>query len=252
MPFIATEIKQQSEDETSKCKKPSNESPPDSTKSSPNDANKTATTGASDARKYVNSDIKKAIAKKRKQKKSIPKSLRKGVNSFLENSDADDESDASSSSNFSEHEDSDSSDSVIKIIEPQPTRSGRIPKVRQPDIEMPIVKRRRTVKKPVVKTEEETPQIEPGSVVIFTSVGPNGEPVYNVYMVTPGQDKTPLNLNSEIISNLTKSLGERGPIHAQNLLTISAHENVPVEENNVTIPATPEDNKVASEITNVQ
>lgn len=251
MTYLAREINNHAEDdEISKCKQSPNESLPDSAKTLHNGANNTD----SSAHKYVNNNIKKTIAKKRKQKKksasSISKDLCKGVNSFLENSDADDESDASSSSH-SEHEGSDSSDSVIKIIEPQPTRSGRIPKVRQPEIEMPIVKRRRNVKKPVPNTEQKGPHLEPGSVVIFTSTGPNGEPVYKVYMVTPGQDKTPLNLNSDIISNLTKSMGDTGPIHAQNLLTISAHENVPVEENNVTIPA-PSEGRMESEVASVQ
>lgn len=162
------------------------------------------------------------------------KALNEGITSLLSDSDAD-ESDISTNSS------SDSSDSVIRIVEPQPTRSGRIPKLRQPTPEFPVPVRRQYTKKTKESTQSDNPPLDPGSVVIFTSVGASGEPVYKVFMVTPDKDKPPLNLNGTMLENLTKSLDNSSSaiVNAQTLLTISAQENcaVPLEENNVTIPA---------------
>lgn len=159
----------------------------------------------------------------------------------MSDSDAD-ESDVSSSNSSSE-----SSDSVIRIVEPQPTRSGRIPKPRQPIPELLPPARRPYARKTQQGAEAATKQLEPGSVVIFTSTGPSGEPVYKVFMVTPGQNKTPLNLNQAVLEDLTKSVSNADSpvVNAQNILTIAAagisevaeQEPLVSEENNVTIPA---------------
>lgn len=104
--------------------------------------------------------------------------------------------------------------------------------------------RRPYVKKAQPESKADTAELEPGSVVIFTSTGSSGEPVYKVFMVTPGQDKTPLNLNQAVLDDLTKSLNNDTPVvNAQNILTIAAEGIIDAadqsiaEENNVTIPA---------------
>lgn len=76
--------------------------------------------------------------------------------------------------------------------------------------------------------------------MIVNEVGPNNEPVYKIFMVTPDQGKTPIDLPSEELSKLMQF--KKGMI-AKNILTISATptddeeaaDEPPPVENNMTI-----------------
>lgn len=185
---------------------------------------------------------------KKETKISAQKAINYGIESFLDDSDADDESGASSNEAAPEEdEDSNSDESECIIPDPQPTRSGRIPKPRNLDIEQRLAPyTRRTMKYQSPKSDDV--HLEPGSVVIFPGVGPAGEVVYKVFMVTPGQDKTPIDLDADVLEALTRNATNFGPLCAENLLTISAHENEgTIPENNITIPAS-ESGDLANEI----
>lgn len=50
--------------------------------------------------------------------------------------------------------------------------------------------------------------VEPGSLMILSSVGPDGRPIYKVFMVTPNQNKLPVNLSQDVVQSLANSLGQ--------------------------------------------
>lgn len=49
--------------------------------------------------------------------------------------------------------------------------------------------------------------VEPGSLMILSSVGPDGRAVYKVFMVTPNRNKLPVNLSQDVVQSLANSLG---------------------------------------------
>lgn len=140
------------------------------------------------------------------------------------------------------------------ILQHQPTRSGRLPKVPdkfQAEESLPIspstinITRRPakvvTVDKKKKKNDIQgrSDPIEPGSIMIMCEKGSSGEPVYKIYMVTPQQSATPVNLAPDAIARAIKF--KKG-IAAENIITISANntddeEDLLPEENNYTIPA---------------
>ncbi|GLV40496.1 B double prime 1 [Carabus blaptoides fortunei] len=49
--------------------------------------------------------------------------------------------------------------------------------------------------------------VEPGSLMILSSLAADGQQVFKVFMVTPGQTKVPVNLSPDVVESLTTSLG---------------------------------------------
>lgn len=49
--------------------------------------------------------------------------------------------------------------------------------------------------------------VEPGSLMILSSQAPDGQQIFKVFMVTPGQTKVPVNLSPDVVESLTTSLG---------------------------------------------
>lgn len=161
----------------------------------------------------------KPIRKPRK-----PRKKQLDITSILEDTEDADQSDIDT---YSEEEEI--------ISSHKPTRSGRMPKVpRKFDVNNEMV-----VEKIVRKSKDE---IEPGSIMIVTEDGPNGEPVYKIFMITQDNKKTPVELKQGNDTEIHLKTG----ISAKNILTISATHtddeeieeiSEPPLENNMTIPA---------------
>lgn len=164
--------------------------------------------------------------------RTVYKDLNKGVNSFLdEESDADDESDSSSRT-----DDTVTLDMLEPSVKKKSLRPRKVRKVyaNQDDSdEDEREKMKVVVKKPVEekssKVEEEVakdPNMELGSVLLYSTTGPDGNPVYKFYMVAP--------VTGENVDVQNKTI--------LNIGTVRVKENieVPTEENNVTISATDE------------
>uniref|UniRef100_V5GSX4 Transcription factor TFIIIB n=1 Tax=Anoplophora glabripennis TaxID=217634 RepID=V5GSX4_ANOGL len=117
-------------------------------------------------------------AKIRKVRK--PRTKKLNIESVLEDSDAD-VSDIATQSE---------SEGEISIPQ-KPTRSGRVPKV---------IKKFDTTEESTVEnvmrkskvTNAAPNNIEPGSIMIITETGANGEPVHKIFMVTADNNTTPL------------------------------------------------------------
>lgn len=61
-----------------------------------------------------------------------------------------------------------------------------------------------------IKSEVPTsdlPQMEPGSLMIMSSIAPSGGRIFKVYMVTENKESIPLDLSPDIVQSLTTSLG---------------------------------------------
>lgn len=54
---------------------------------------------------------------------------------------------------------------------------------------------------------KDLPQMEPGSLMIFSSTNPSGGNVFKVYMVTPNKENIPVDLAPDIVQSLTTTLG---------------------------------------------
>ncbi|KAJ8943991.1 hypothetical protein NQ314_009574 [Rhamnusium bicolor] len=159
-----------------------------------------------------------------------PRIKKLNIENILENSDAD-ESDIATQS--------ESDDEISLPL--KPTRSGRIPKVSKKFDHTESMSVENIIKRNKICDNTKSNNIEPGSIMIITEKGPNGEPVYKIFMVTPDNNATPLNLTSEVVS---KAIEFKRGIAAQNILTISANitddegeHSRKLEENNITIPA---------------
>ncbi|CAH1116059.1 unnamed protein product [Phaedon cochleariae] len=164
--------------------------------------------------------------------KKMKKFKRARNDSFVEDSDADE-------SDLATHSESDD-----EIVMPQgPTRSGRMPKsVRKyddDDEEERLATVESVLSRARAPAAAAPATVEPGSIMIVTETGPNGEPVYKIFMVTPDHNAMPVQLSTDFVS---KALELKKGVTAKNIMTISAsvtddETEKPVVENNITIPA---------------
>nr|CAH7730343.1 unnamed protein product [Callosobruchus chinensis] len=115
------------------------------------------------------------IRRKRDKKKT-------NVETITEDSDAD-ESDIASISESDEE----------LILPSKPTRSGRMPKITKK-----YMAEREVLRKNV--KSRDTENIEPGSIMVIAEDGPNSEPIYKIFMITPDNGKKPVNLSPDSIS----------------------------------------------------
>lgn len=158
-----------------------------------------------------------------------PRMKKLNIESVLENSDAD-------VSDIGTQSESEGEEEIVTPL--KPTRSGRIPKVTKKFDTAEECSVENAIKKSKVANANSN-GIEPGSIMIISEAGPNGEPLHKIYMVTADNNTTPLKLNSEVVS---KAIQFKKGMTAQNILTISTNvtddegEAAP-KENNVTIPA---------------
>ncbi|XP_072376663.1 uncharacterized protein Bdp1 [Diabrotica undecimpunctata] len=173
----------------------------------------------------------KVTVKKESHRKPKPKKPRKeklSIKMYMSDSDAD-ESDLATQS--------ESDDDVI--LSHKPTRSGRIPKLTQRyEDEVSLNSLIKEKENSRIPNCAELKNVEPGSVMIITEDGPNGEPIYKIFMVTPEQQATPLNIPSD---DVAKVIQLRKGYTAHNIMTISANATTDEEdensvENNFTIP----------------
>lgn len=162
--------------------------------------------------------------------------LSKGINSFLEDeSDADDESDASAKQVSAIVLDTVQPNLKKKSLRPRKFRKIYTDPEESDDDELErqeelIVTARRVEKKQVEDVPEEekppelekNPDMEPGSVVMYSMKGDDGNPVYKFFMVAPIQGE------KITMQNKFLSIG-----------TVRVHENTapPSEGNNITISA---------------
>ncbi|XP_050498585.1 uncharacterized protein LOC114325342 isoform X2 [Diabrotica virgifera virgifera] len=171
--------------------------------------------------------LKKEIHHKPKPKKPR-KEKQLSMKMFMSDSDAD-ESDLATQS--------ESDDDVI--LSHKPTRSGRVPKLTQRyEDEVSLNSLIKEKENSRIPKRAELKNVEPGSVMIITEDGPNGEPIYKIFMVTPEQQATPLNIPSD---DVAKVIQLRKGFTAHNIMTISANATTDEEdensvENNFTIP----------------
>ncbi|KAJ8976629.1 hypothetical protein NQ317_009721 [Molorchus minor] len=189
-------------------------------------------------RKAPRPKIETAISEEKSENPPKPAKIRKipkpkpnklSIESVLDDSDAD-ESDIGTQSESEE-----------EISMPlRPTRSGRVPKMAKKFDNTEPMSTDYLLKKSTT-TNVQAENIEPGSIMILTEKGMNGEPVYKIYMVTPDQQTTPLYLTSDVVS---RAIELKKGLMAQNIVTISANttddeteDREIAEENNVTIPA---------------
>ncbi|XP_023022479.2 transcription factor TFIIIB component B'' homolog Bdp1 isoform X1 [Leptinotarsa decemlineata] len=168
--------------------------------------------------------IKLPKTKQKKKKKS--KKVELDIDAYVNENDAD-ESDIGPRSESDE-----------EIVIPQgPTRSGRMPKVTK-KYENELCTIENLMLKNKVPDNIKPTDVEPGSIMIINEMGPNGEPIYKIFMVTPDHTATPLNISSD---KVTEAIQLKKGMSAQNIVTIS--ENVTDDEveipleNNLTIPA---------------
>ncbi|CAG9826502.1 unnamed protein product [Diabrotica balteata] len=184
-------------------------------------------------KKEATQDIEgpKVTVKKESHHKPKPKKPRKeklSIKMYMSDSDAD-ESDLATQS--------ESDDDVI--LSHKPTRSGRIPKLTQRyEDEVSLNSLIKEKENSRIPNCAELKNVEPGSVMIITEDGPNGEPIYKIFMVTPEQQATPLNIPSD---DVAKVIQLRKGYTAHNIMTISANATTDEEdensvENNFTIP----------------
>lgn len=116
-----------------------------------------------------------------KKKKSTQDFLKGGILSVLKDSDTDSDSKPSKYSNQSASGEDSDEEEVLKL-NIKPTRSGRMPKIRQQVTNLPLdhvpepKKKAGKVGRPKkeVPKKEENVNIEPGSVMIVSSIGENG------------------------------------------------------------------------------
>lgn len=170
-----------------------------------------------------------APRKRSQSSRKLFKDLNKGVNSFLDESDADDESDVSSQGVPEVNLDMLQSNAKTNSLRPRKIRKiytdpEESDKEEQDEKQEVVVAKRIDETKPEADIEKNA-DLEPGSVLIYSSKGPDGNPVYKFFMVAPVQGEQ---VNME---NNTKNI--------LNIGTVRVEENItaPVEENNVTIPA---------------
>lgn len=160
-----------------------------------------------------------------KIKPKKPKKEKLSIKSFMSDSDAD-ESDLATQSESDED----------VFLSRKPTRSGRLPKVVQRYEDESSINY--VMRKNKIPNHAQPDNVEPGSIMIITENGPNGEPIYKIYMVTPEQKATRLELSSDAIA---KAIQLKEGMSAESIMTISANitddeEECP-QENNITIPA---------------
>lgn len=179
---------------------------------------------------FVFLEKKHTPPRKRSQSaRKLFKDLNKGVNSFLDESDADDESDVSSQSVPEVNLDMLQSNAKANSLRPRKIRRiytdpEESDEEEQEEKQEVVVAKRIEEGKPEAEIEKNA-NLEPGSVLIYSSKGPDGNPVYKFFMVAPVQGEQ---VNME---NNTKNI--------LNIGTVRVEENItaPVEENNITIPA---------------
>lgn len=153
------------------------------------------------------------------------------MNSFLDESDADDESDVSSQSALEVTLEMVQSSTKTKSLRPRKVKRIYTDPEESDDndnekeIEQQIVVTKRIEEKPSEKEGENNAKLEPGSVLIYSSEGPDGNPVYKFFMVAPIQGEQ-MNVNDN-----TKNILNIGT------LRIEENNAMTPEENNVTIPA---------------
>lgn len=163
------------------------------------------------------------------------------MNSFLDESDADDESDVSSQSAADVTLDMIQNNSKTKSLRPRKMRKVYTDHEQSDDdveddeetpqvIVSKKVEEKQQLERGSEKVEEKQqpemdPNLEPGSVLIYPSEGPDGNPVYKFFMVAPVQgEEVSLQNNAKNILNI-------GTVRVEENIT------VPAEENNITIPA---------------
>ncbi|CAH2009156.1 unnamed protein product [Acanthoscelides obtectus] len=156
-----------------------------------------------------NDETHRKITKKRRAstENNKPPKLRRhrtkkktNAESILEDSDAD-ESDIASLSESSDEE---------LVLPSKPTRSGRMPKITKK-----YMAEREVLRKNVKRRDTEN--IEPGSIMVIAEDGPNNEPVYKIFMITPDNGRTPVNLSPDSVSRaiqLKKGIADLFSINA--------------------------------------
>lgn len=158
--------------------------------------------------------------------KNLYKDLNKGVNSFLDDSDADDELDTYSQT----------VKAVSEMSESKSLRPRKYRKIYTDPEESDENEKGEIVERSELTEEKEMIEkcatniavektLEPGSVLIYSSEGPNGNPVYKFFMVTPVQG------NAVDIQDAKRKVLNIGTVRIEDNITI------PMEENNMTIPA---------------
>ncbi|KAJ8916349.1 hypothetical protein NQ315_005046 [Exocentrus adspersus] len=147
------------------------------------------------------------MSKIKKAKK--PRQRKFNIESVLEDSDAD----VSDIATQSESEDE------LEIVGPlKPTRSGRIPKITKKYDTMEECSIENIIKKSRVTDDTNSNNIEPGSIMIITENGSNGEPVHKIYMVTADKNATPLKLDSDVVSKAIQfKKGNHSPEYSYNI-----------------------------------
>ncbi|XP_056631162.1 uncharacterized protein LOC130441479 [Diorhabda sublineata] len=191
-----------------------------------------------DIPKLVETKAKEKVPLKQKTKKEkpnkdnssrpkLPKRSKKqklSIKTYMSDSDAD-ESDMATQSESEED----------VVLSNKPTRSGRVPKATQRyDNEFSSIAS--LMKQNKIPDKDRPENIEPGSIMVITEIGPNGEPVYKLYMVTPEQKATPLDVPSDVAEAIQLKKG----MSAKNIMTISANvtdDEEIIAENNITISA---------------
>lgn len=168
--------------------------------------------------------------------------LNKGVNSFLEDeSDADDESDASSKKVSAVVLDTLQSSIKKKSLRPRKIRKIYTDPEESDDEDLETQQlistaKRVEEKQPTEHTEEETPadlekeveknpNMEPGSVLMYSMKGADGNPVYKFFMVAPVQGEQ-ISMQNKFLTIGTVRVQEKA--------------STPTEENNITISAAEE------------
>lgn len=176
--------------------------------------------------------------------RKLYKDLNKGINSFLDDeSDADDESDTSTRT-ITTAAILDTLQASVKKKSLRPRKLRKIYTDPEQSDEDEIQKQQMILtEKPVDKQEsentaeekpselqeevEKNPNMEPGSVLMYSTTGADGSPVYKFFMVAPVQGEK-INMQNKTILNI-------GTVRVEESV------NVPTEENNITISAAQEE-----------